>query len=163
MALFPPIGILSVNASPDDSLAHPILIAHLTEHLAEGWELAEDRLVSADEQQAAAHLRQWIDDDGLLLVLTLGSIGLGPTDVLPEATRALCPKQLPGFGERIRQLTLPLSPAALLLRPMVGIRHQSLIVNLPANPTLLMACLPALFPAIPNAVFLASGVRVRRQ
>lgn len=160
MTLPPHIGILYVSTSPDDSLARSIVVTHLTERLAEGWKLVEAEFVSADQQQVAAHLQQWIDVDGLLLVLTLGSIGPAPTDVFPEATRAVCPKQLPGFGARIRQLTLPISPAALLLRPMVGIRNQSLIVNLPADPTLLMACLPALFPAIPNAVFLASGVRV---
>lgn len=91
---------------------------------------------------------------------TLGGIGPTAADVVPEAILAVCPKPFGSFGERIRQAARLVDPAACRMRPVAGIRGQSLVVGLPGEPAVLRACLPALFPAIPNAVFLASGHRI---
>lgn len=156
------IGILSVTTSTGATQARRFVVAHLTERLAEGWELVEAAFEMVSQSELEDMLRQWVDVDGLRLILTLGGIGPGKADVVPEATLAVCPKPFAGFGEQIRRLLLPIYPMASGLRLVTGIRHQSLIVNLPAEPAMLAVCLPTLFPAIPNAVFLASGVRIGR-
>lgn len=156
------IGILSVTTSPDAAQARRFVNTYLTGRLAEGWELVEAAFEEVSQSELEDMLRQWIDVDGLRLIVTLGGIGLGKGDVVPEATLAVCSKLFAGFGEHIRRLLLPMYPLVSGFRFTTGIRHQSLIVNLPAEPELLSACLPALFPAIPNAVFLASGVRIGR-
>lgn len=88
------------------------------------------------------------------LILTLSS--LDPTDFVPYSTRLVCQKLFPGFGTLIRQAALPTNPAALLWNNTAGLCGQTLIVNLPDDAEVIRGSLPLLFPAIPNAIRLAS-------
>ncbi|TAE34429.1 MAG: hypothetical protein EAZ91_00400 [Cytophagales bacterium] len=88
------------------------------------------------------------------LILTLSSVD--PTDFVSEATRRVCQKLFPGFGTLIRQAALPTNPAALLWDNTAGLCGQTLIVNLPSDANVIRTSLPLLFPAIPNAIRLAS-------
>lgn len=160
MASFVRVGILSVTNSPAAERARQLVGICLTERLADGWELVEASFAEATQSELEDHLRQWVDEEELRLIITLGGVGPGSSDVVPDATFAVCSKPFAGFGEQIRRQLLPVFPMAMGFRLVTGIRHQSLIVNLPAEPVLLTVCLSALFPAIPNAVFLASGVRI---
>jgi molybdopterin adenylyltransferase len=77
--------------------------------------------------------------------------------VTPEATLAVCEKEMPGFGELMRKVSLEKVPTAILSRQTAGIRGQSLIVNLPGQPKAIAECLDAVMPAIPYCIDLIGG------
>ncbi len=83
------------------------------------------------------------------LVLTTGGTGPSPRDLTPEAMKAVMDKELPGFGELMRQISLTYVPTAILSRQTAGVRGKTLIVNLPGSPNSIEVCLNAVFPAIP--------------
>ena len=86
------------------------------------------------------------------LVITTGGTGPSARDVTPEATHDVLEKELPGFGEAMRMLSFPTVPTAILSRATAGIRGKTLILNLPGNPRAIGECLPALVPAIREAL-----------
>jgi molybdopterin adenylyltransferase len=100
------------------------------------------------------------DDGGAGLVLTTGGTGPVPRDLTVEATRAVIDKELPGFGEVMRQASLKEVPTAILSRQTAGIRNRSLIVNLPGRPAAIATCLDAVFPAIPYCLDLIGAGRI---
>ncbi|QMT46422.1 molybdopterin adenylyltransferase [Neisseria dentiae] len=124
----------------------------------------------ADEQSAIeAVLRRMADSDGCDLIFTTGGTGPAPRDVTPEATLAVTDKEMPGFGEQMRQISLYYVPTAILSRQTAGIRGKCLIVNLPGRPKAIAETLGGvrgesgeikvhgLFAAIPYCVELIGG------
>ena len=99
----------------------------------------------------------YADQLGVDVIATTGGTGVGPRDVTPEATAAVCDKLLDGFGEQMRAVSLKIVPTAILSRQIAGIRGQSLIVNLPGKPSAIRDCLLAVFPAIPYCIDLIEG------
>jgi molybdopterin adenylyltransferase len=98
-------------------------------------------------------------------VLTTGGTGPAPRDVTPEATLAVADKQMPGFGEQMRQISLRFVPTAILSRQVAVIRKQALIINLPGQPKsiretlegLREAGVPGIFSAVPYCIDLIGG------
>ena len=93
----------------------------------------EPRLI-ADEQALISQTLIELVDLGCDLVLTTGGTGPAKRDVTPEATLAVADKEMPGFGEQMRQISLRFVPTAILSRQVAVIRGQSLIINLPGQP-----------------------------
>jgi molybdopterin adenylyltransferase len=103
------------------------------------------------------------------LVLTTGGTGPALRDVTPEATLAVADKEMPGFGEQMRQISLKFVPTAILSRQVAVIRGQSLIINLPGQPKSIAETLEGLkdaegkavvhgiFAAVPYCVDLIGG------
>lgn len=91
------------------------------------------------------------------LILTTGGTGPSPRDVTPEATLAVADKVLPGFGERMRSISLAYVPTAILSRQEGVIRRTTLIVNLPGSPRSISEILDILFEAIPYCIQLIEG------
>lgn len=114
-------------------------------------------VVPDEQDQIEAKLRQFADKDRCSLILTTGGTGPAVRDVTPEATEAVCQKMLPGFGELMRATSLQYVPTAILSRQTAGIRHSTLIVNLPGKPKAIRECLEAVFPAIPYCIDLIDG------
>ena len=83
---------------------------------------------------SAPTLRELVDDARCDLVLTTGGTGPAPRDVTPEATLAVADKEMPGFGEQMRQISLRFVPTAILSRQVAVIRGKALIINLPGQP-----------------------------
>ncbi len=134
-------------------------VALLREWLVTPFEV--DYRVLPDEQPLIeAELRRMADEAGCCLVLTTGGTGPAPRDVTPEATAAVCAKMLPGFGERMRAVSLAYVPTAILSRQMAGIRGKTLIVNLPGRPKAIRENLEAVFPAIPYCLDLIGAPRL---
>ncbi len=107
------------------------------------------RVVMPDERaELAALLCRLVDTDGCDLVLTTGGTGPAARDVTPEATRAVLERELPGFGEVMRQQSFTKVPTAILSRATAGTRGRALIVNLPGNPKAIGECLPLVLPAV---------------
>lgn len=100
------------------------------------------------------------DDDGCDLVLTTGGTGPSPRDLTPEAMAAVVEKELPGFGELMRRISLEKVPTAILSRQTAGIRGSTLIVNLPGKPGSIRVCLDAVFPAVPYCLDLIGAGRI---
>ena len=110
------------------------------------------RLVPDERERIARTLCQLADEEGGALILTTGGTGPSRRDVTPEATRDVIEKEMPGFGEAQRMTSFPTVPTAILSRATAGTRGRTLIINLPGNPRAIGECLPALIPAIREAL-----------
>lgn len=75
-----------------------------------------------------------VDQSGCHLILTTGGTGPAIRDITPEATLAVADKEMPGFGEEMRRISLNFVPTAILSRQVAVIRKKTLIINLPGQP-----------------------------
>ncbi len=94
----------------------------------------ESCLIPDEQPLIEQTLMDLVDNVGCHLVLTTGGTGPAPRDVTPDATLAVAHREMPGFGEQMRQVSLHFVPTAILSRQVGVIRHQSLILNLPGQP-----------------------------
>ena len=127
----------------------------------------ETRLIPDEQDGISAALRALVDDAGCDLVLTTGGTGPALRDVTPEATLAVAHKQMPGFGEQMRQISLRFVPTAILSRQVAVIRGKALIINLPGQPKSIAETLQGLpdaqppvhgiFAAVPYCIDLIGG------
>ena len=109
------------------------------------------RLIPDEQDRISATLRELVDDAGCHLVLTTGGTGPALRDVTPEATLAVADKEMPGFGEQMRQISLRFVPTAILSRQVAVIRKGALIINLPGQPKAIAETLEGLPAAVPPA------------
>lgn len=129
----------------------------------------ETRLIPDERAGIAATLRELVDERRCDLVLTTGGTGPAPRDVTPEATLDVADKEMPGFGEQMRQISLRFVPTAILSRQVAVIRRQTLIINLPGQPKSIAETLEGLkdaegrpvvhgiFAAVPYCIDLIGG------
>lgn len=92
------------------------------------------RLIADEQSDIESTLIDLVDQEGCDLILTTGGTGPALRDVTPEATLAVADKEMPGFGEQMRQISLNFVPTAILSRQVAVIRKQCLIINLPGQP-----------------------------
>lgn len=111
--------------------------------------LAISKTIPDGVKSVADALIELSDGEGCDLVLTTGGTGPAPRDLTPEGTRMVISRELAGFGELMRRVSLDYVPTAILSRQTAGTRNQSLIVNLPGRPAAIDVCLKAIFPAVP--------------
>jgi molybdopterin adenylyltransferase len=128
----------------------------------------EPRLIP-DEQALISQTLIELVQAGCALVLTTGGTGPAVRDVTPEATLAVADKEMPGFGEQMRQISLRFVPTAILSRQVAVIRGNSLIINLPGQPKSITETLGGLkdsqgatlvdgiFAAVPYCIDLIGG------
>ena len=128
----------------------------------------EERLIPDEKDRISAALIELVDA-GCSLVLTTGGTGPALRDVTPEATLAVAHKEMPGFGEQMRQISLKFVPTAILSRQCAVVRDKSLIINLPGQPKSIAETLqglqtdtgeqlvPGIFAAVPYCVDLIGG------
>lgn len=157
------IGILTVSDRASrgeyEDRGGPAIREELSKILASSWTPIA-RVIPDERPQIEAALKELCDKEGCCLVVTTGGTGPAARDVTPEATEAVCEKMMPGFGERMRSVSLKVVPTAILSRQTAGIRGHSLIVNLPGKPSAIADCLGAVFPAIPYCIDLIGGPRL---
>lgn len=131
------------------------------------------RLIPDERAGIAAVLRELVDEARCDLVLTTGGTGPARRDVTPEATLDVATREMPGFGEQMRQVSLKFVPTAILSRQVAVIRelpdHAALIVNLPGQPKAIRETLeglrgedgavqvPGIFAAVPYCLDLIGG------
>ena len=137
-------------------LGGPAICEYLSEILTSPWETVS-RVIPDERPLVESTLRDLCDTEQCALVVTTGGTGPAVRDITPEATLAVCEKELPGFGELMRQVSLTKVPTAILSRQTAGIRGRSLIVNLPGQPKAIRECLSAVFAAIPYCLDLLTG------
>jgi molybdopterin adenylyltransferase len=131
------------------------LIAELARSL--GADLVLTELVGDDEAGIAAALRRLCDEERCALVLTSGGTGLAPTDVTPEATRAVLEREVPGIAEAMRQASQPHTANWSLSRAVAGTRGRTLVVNFPGNPRSIEQTAAALREPLSHALRLLAG------
>ena len=117
-----------------------------------GFQEMRYEVVPDERSVLEERLRSWSDQDHLDLIATTGGTGLTSRDVMPEATRAVIDREVPGMAEAMRMQTLRHTPLAMVSRSVVAVRGRTLIVNLPGNPNAVQQCLEVLMPAIPHAL-----------
>ena len=125
----------------------------------------QTRLIPDEQDRISAALRELVDEVRCDLVLTTGGTGPAKRDVTPEATLAVADKEMPGFGEQMRQISLRFVPTAILSRQVAVIRGNALIINLPGQPKSIAETLqglpeqnvPGIFAAVPYCIDLIGG------
>ncbi|MBS0543345.1 MAG: molybdopterin adenylyltransferase [Proteobacteria bacterium] len=166
------IGLVSISDRASDGRYEdqgiPALKDWLGSALTSPWSV-EARLIPDERPLIERTLIELADDAGCALILTTGGTGPSPRDVTPEATLAVGDKEMPGFGEEMRRISLNFVPTAILSRQVAVIRGKSLIVNLPGQPKSIRETLEGvraadgsvrhvgIFAAIPYCVDLIGG------
>ena len=102
-------------------------------------------------------LTSWADDLHLDLILTTGGTGLSPRDLTPQATAQVLDYQVPGMAEAMRSVSMLKTSRAMLSRALVGVRGQTLIINLPGSPKAVRENLEVLLPVLPHALAKLQG------
>jgi len=166
------IGLLSISDRASDGTYEdqgiPALKDWLGKALSSPWQ-AQSRLIPDDRETIERTLIELADEAGCALILTTGGTGPAPRDLTPEATLAVGDKEMPGFGEEMRRISLNFVPTAILSRQVAVIRGKCLIVNLPGQPKSIRETLEGLrdadgkvshvgiFAAIPYCIDLIGG------
>jgi molybdopterin adenylyltransferase len=170
------VGLVSISdrasagVYPDQGL--PGLREWLGRALKSPWQ-AHERLIPDERAAIEAALIELVDAVGCDLVLTTGGTGPARRDVTPEATLAVATREMPGFGEQMRRISLEFVPTAILSRQVGVLRetadHAALIINLPGQPKAIAETLeglkaadgtvkvPGIFAAVPYCIQLIGG------
>jgi molybdopterin adenylyltransferase len=170
------IGLVSISDRASSGIYEdqgiPALRDWFTAALTSPWRM-ETRLIPDERVLIEKALIELVDDMRCDLVLTTGGTGPARRDVTPEATLAIGTKEMPGFGEQMRQISLKFVPTAILSRQVAVIRetadHAALIMNLPGQPKSIKETLEGLkdadgkqavtgiFAAVPYCIDLIGG------
>ena len=146
----------------------PALEAWLESALTTPFQI-ETRLIPDEQSIIEQTLCELVDEMSCHLVLTTGGTGPARRDVTPDATLAVADREMPGFGEQMRQISLNFVPTAILSRQVGVIRKQALILNLPGQPKSIKETLeglrdeegtvkvPGIFASVPYCVQLLDG------
>jgi len=147
------LGLVSISdrasqgVYPDAGI--PALKEWFGRALSSPWQ-AHERLIADERAQIEATLIELVDTMGCDLVLTTGGTGPSRRDVTPEATLAVATREMPGFGEQMRRISLAFVPTAILSRQVGALRenagHAALILNLPGQPRAIAETLEGLKP-----------------
>ena len=129
----------------------------LRERLGALYEIARESVLADDPGALQAELIDLCDTGEVALILTSGGTGLGPRDRTPQATSAILDYEVPGIAEAMRAASLTVTKTAMLSRMVAGVRHRTLIVNLPGSPKAAGECLDVIAPVLPHALALLSG------
>lgn len=129
----------------------------MRERLGAPYDVVRETVLPDDASALQAELIDLADSGIASLVLTSGGTGLGPRDRTPQATSAILDYEIPGIAEAIRSASMRIVKTAMLSRAVAGVRHRTLIVNLPGSPKAVGEALDVLMPVLPHAMQLLVG------
>ena len=124
---------------------------------ADRFEICEHKIVPDEQSDIQNELIHFADVLKVNIVFTTGGTGLGPRDVTPEATAAVCQRMVPGLAEAIRQEGLKKTKNAMLSRAVAGVRGGTLIINLPGSPKAVKESLEVILDVLPHAMDMLQG------
>lgn len=122
-----------------------------------GGQVVAYKVIPDDVEMIKETLIWLVDKEKMDLVITTGGTGIGPRDCTPEATKAVIEKEVPGLTEAMRMENLEKTSYTMLSRAVSGVRHQSLIVNLPGSPAAVRECMEVIAQVIPHALEVLKG------
>ena len=169
------IGLVSVSDRASQGVyadqGIPELKQWLEQAMATPFSVVE-RLIPDEQAEIERVLCELVDEQHCHLVLTTGGTGPAKRDVTPDATLAIADREMPGFGEQMRQVSLHFVPTAILSRQVGVIRKDSLILNLPGQPKAIKETLEGvkdsegkvivqgIFSAVPYCLQLMNGIYI---
>ena len=169
------IGLVSVSDRASQGVyadqGIPELKQWLEQAMATPFSVVE-RLIPDEQAEIERVLYELVDEQHCHLVLTTGGTGPAKRDVTPDATLAIADREMPGFGEQMRQVSLHFVPTAILSRQVGVIRKDSLILNLPGQPKAIKETLEGvkdsegkvivqgIFSAVPYCLQLINGIYI---
>ena len=124
---------------------------------AQGFPVVNKGIIPDDRHQVINTLIEWVDTNGLALIITSGGTGLSPTDVTPQAMEQVIDFQVPGMAEAMRAASLKKTPHAMISRAMAGVRKTCLIINVPGSPKGARENLSVVLPALNHALSKLAG------
>lgn len=129
----------------------------MKERLGPAYRIVDEIVIADDPGELQARLIDLCDGGKASLILTSGGTGLSPRDRTPQATAAILDYEVPGIGEAIRAASVQIVKTAMLSRGIAGVRHKTLIVNLPGSPKAVAESLDVIVSVLPHAVELLNG------
>jgi len=169
---FTKIGLISISDRASkgeyEDQGIPNLKFWLQKALSSPFETVE-KIIPDERRLIESSLINFVDTELCDLILTTGGTGPAIRDVTPEATLAIADREMPGFGEQMRQISLHFVPTAILSRQVAVVRKNTLIINLPGQPKSIAQTLEGLkndqgevivhgiFAAVPYCVDLLNG------
>lgn len=169
------IGLVSVSDRASQGVyadqGIPELKQWLEQAIATPFSVVE-RLIPDEQAEIERVLCELVDEQHCHLVLTTGGTGPAKRDVTPDATLSIADREMPGFGEQMRQVSLHFVPTAILSRQVGVIRKDSLILNLPGQPKAIKETLEGvkdsegkvivqgIFSAVPYCLQLINGIYI---
>ncbi len=115
-------------------------------------EVACTTIIPDEKELIKQTLIEYSDNKNLDLIITTGGTGVSPRDLTPDATLEIIDKEVPGMAEAMRRQSAAITPHAMISRAVVGIRGQSLIINLPGSPKSVRENLSVLLPSLNHAI-----------
>jgi molybdopterin adenylyltransferase len=146
----------SVSTGKSEDRSGPAVITRCQEL---GWEVVSSTVLPDDPSAIRTLLEDVADATDADVILTTGGTGVGPRDVTPEATIAVCERLIPGFGEHMRTEGAKKTPRAILSRGVAGIRGTTIIINLPGSPRGAIESLDAIAEFLPHSISILRGAR----
>jgi molybdenum cofactor synthesis domain-containing protein len=122
-----------------------------------GGEVAGREVIPDERELIEQRLCHWADVDHCRLILTSGGTGFGPTDVTPEATRAVIEREAPGIPHAMREASRPYTRNWMLSRATAGLRGSTLIINFPGSPASVDQAGEAMEEALAHALTVMTG------
>ena len=169
---FTKIGLISISDRASkgeyEDQGIPNLKSWLQKALSSPFETLE-KIIPDERPLIESSLINFVDIELCDLILTTGGTGPALRDVTPEATLAIADREMPGFGEQMRQISLHFVPTAILSRQVAVVRKKTLIINLPGQPKSIAQTLEGLkndqgeimvhgiFAAVPYCIDLLNG------
>lgn len=152
------VAILTISDTCSEGKREDLSGQAIEEMLPENtFEVCAKNIVQDDFRTITGVLKDYSNRKEINLVLTTGGTGLGPRDVTPEATTAVCDKMVPGFSEILRSESFKKTPNAVLSRGVSGMRENMLIINLPGSPKAVRECLDIIMNILPHAMDMIHG------
>jgi len=149
------LSISTSRASGDAQDTSGPKLAQLAQAM--GADVASVELLPDDRELTEQRLRHWADVERCELILTTGGTGFAPSDVTPEASRAVIERLAPGIAEAMREASRDHTRHWMLSRAVAGIRGQTLIINFPGTPASIEQAGAAIADSLPHAIKLLTG------
>jgi len=144
----------SAHQGTREDKSGPAIADHLR---AVGFTVDDPEVIPDEREKIATWLRAVIDSRQADVIFTTGGTGVAPRDVTPEAVRDVIDREIPGFGELMRQAGREFTPLASLSRGLAGVAGTVLIVTLPGSPRGALQSLNAILELVPHVHDLLNG------